>query len=231
MVGSICLSAFSHCAVVCASQAPRDAPGLLPDAGAFAFSPLLAALAEQRHALANLNSAMVRPCWSAQCRRGSFYRLCPSFSRFICSFVNHRRILGEVVDAAMVQRGCFSHLQIENRRFEADDSSKFCSIGDSGDRWNFDRGHWVFVRCFSNWRTMMFLRVRFGRSLPRVKSHGMQREVYLALSATRFLPKKGEADVKSIEELVLGNKSYAYACVGLELCTGIFVPTFSSCAV
>lgn len=105
MVGSICLSAFSHCAVVCASQAPRDAPGLLPDAGAFAFSPLLAALAEQRHALANLNSAMVRPCWSAQCRRGSFYRLCPSFSRFICSFVNHRRILGEVVDAAMVQRG------------------------------------------------------------------------------------------------------------------------------
>lgn len=214
MVGSICLSAFSRCAVVCASQAPRDAPGLLPGAGAFAFSPLLAALAEQRHALANLNSAMVRPCWSAQCRRGSFYRLCSSFSRFICSFVNHRRILGEVVDAARcgtVQGGCFSHSQTENRRFEADDSSKFCSIGDSGDRWNFHHWHRVFVRCFSNWRTMMLLCVRFGRSLPRMKSHGMRREVYLASSATRFFAYEGEADVKSIEELVLGNK-------GLRLC-------------
>lgn len=78
---------------------------------------------------------------------------------------------------------------------------------------------------------MMLLRVRFGRSLPRVKSQGMRREVYLALSATRFFAYEGEADVKSIEELVLGNKTYAYACVGLEPCTSIFVPTFSSCAV
>ena len=38
-------------------------------------------LAEQRHALVNLNSAiLLRPCWPAQCRRAEFYRPCPNLS-------------------------------------------------------------------------------------------------------------------------------------------------------
>ena len=81
LVASAC-PRFLAAPVVCASQASgRDMH--LVFAGAFAFSPLLRGeiLAEtpkrETHALVNLNSAMIRPCWPAQCRHRSFRRPWP----------------------------------------------------------------------------------------------------------------------------------------------------------
>ena len=82
--GSICPFAFSRCA--CSLRFPGSGLGctwcfsLVP---VHLPSPHLVGErdssrnAEERHARVNLNSAMLRPCWPAQCRHRSFRRPCP----------------------------------------------------------------------------------------------------------------------------------------------------------